>query len=211
MKALVPERDVVHRPLPLRGHRQRLAEGAEDDVDDPRRRLGVAGDDGRGRAGVDEAALGRGHRHRRERAARRGQIRLGQAADDEVAGGARDRERAVEVVRVLRRRAREVDVDLVAGDLDRAADRELAVDRFDDVLRRPAPVGERGDRGANHPLRVRVQLVHRRGDALASAARAQLVDPPLGEPVRGHLRPQVAAALVRVARVRDEERQRPRR
>ena len=52
----VAERDVVHRPLPLRRHGHGLAERAHDDVDDPAGRLDVAGRDRARRARVDERA-----------------------------------------------------------------------------------------------------------------------------------------------------------
>ena len=45
-----------------------LAEGAEEQVDEPARRLDVAGRDRGGRPGVDEATLRRAHGHRLERA-----------------------------------------------------------------------------------------------------------------------------------------------
>ena len=70
-EALVAERDVVHRPLPLgRARRPPAPKRGEDDVDDPARGLDVPRGDGRGRARVDEPALGRLHGHRRERSAR---------------------------------------------------------------------------------------------------------------------------------------------
>ena len=157
-----------------------------------------------GAARVDEAALRRGHGDRREGASRGGQVRLGEAADDEVAGGLRHRERAIEVAVVLRRGPREVDPDPVASDLDRAVDGQVAVDRLDDVLGLAATVRKRGERGPHHPLRVRVELVHRSGDAVATPSRAQLLEPPLGETVRGELRAEVAAPLLRLPRRADE-------
>jgi hypothetical protein len=202
--AVVPEREVVHRPLAGRGHGHELAEGSEDDVDDPRGGLGVPGDDGGGRARVDEAALRRGDGDRRERASRCGQVRLGQAADDEVAGGLRDRERAVEVAVVLLRSPAEVDPDFVAGDLGGAVDRQVAVHRLDHVLGLAATVRKRGERGAHHALGVGVELVHRGGDSIPAAARAQLLEPSLGEAVRGELRSEVTAPLLRLPRRQDE-------
>ena len=58
-------RRVWRHALPLRGHGDRRAERAEEDVDDPARGLDVAGRDRRGRPRVDEAALRGAHRHRR--------------------------------------------------------------------------------------------------------------------------------------------------
>src|SRR5262249_59736950 len=83
--------------------------------------------------------------------------------------------------------------DLVPGELHGAPDREISVDRLDDVLRLPAPVGESGERSAHHPLGVRVELVHRSRDVVAPAAFAQLVEPWLGKPVRRELGAEVAA------------------
>src|SRR5207253_5423427 len=118
---------------------------------------------------------------------------------------ARDREGAVEISPVLRRRTREVDADLLAVDLNRDANRELAVDRLHDVLRGPPPVRQPGNRRTHHPLRVRVQLVHRSDDALPSATLAELIDAPFGEAMCSDLRAQVTATLVGVTRVRDEQ------
>jgi len=69
-KAVVAESDVVHRPLSLCRHGERCAECAKNDVDDARRRLGIAGDDRGRRARVDEAARRRADAYRRERTAR---------------------------------------------------------------------------------------------------------------------------------------------
>ena len=106
---------------------------------------------------------------------------------------------------MLWRRAGEVDTDLVAVDLDRRVDPQLAFDRLDDVLGLPPAVGHPGDRSADHPFRVSVELVHRRRHALCPTPRAQLFESSLGKAVRGDLRAQVAAALVGIARVRDEQ------
>ena len=56
-------------------------------------------------------------------------------------------------------------------------DAQLAVDRLEHVVRLVAAVGEsRRSPARTTPLRVGVQLVHRRGHALAAVARAELVD-----------------------------------
>src|SRR5213076_3180999 len=52
-EAVAAEGDVVHRALPLRA----IADRAEEHVDDAGRGLGVAGDDGRRRTRVYEAAF----------------------------------------------------------------------------------------------------------------------------------------------------------
>jgi hypothetical protein len=103
---------------------------------------------------------------------------------------------------VLRRRAGEVDLDLVATDGDGAADRQLAVDRLDSILGFPASVRQLGDRRADDPLRIRVELVHRARDVVSPAAVDQLREPLVGEAVRCELRAQIAAALVRMTHVR---------
>src|ERR671918_1471905 len=64
-----PEREVVHRPLPLSGNGKGLREGAEEDVRDPAGGLDVAGHDGGRRARVHERALGGADGHGSERAA----------------------------------------------------------------------------------------------------------------------------------------------
>src|SRR6185503_3263981 len=65
-EAVVPEREVVHRPLALRGHGHGLAEGREDDVHYPARGLDIPGGHGRRGAGIEERALLRQHAHRYE-------------------------------------------------------------------------------------------------------------------------------------------------
>src|SRR5919109_372820 len=67
---------------------ERLAEGCEEDVDDPARRLHVAGGYGGRRACVHERACGGGDGDRGEGATGGRHVRIGEAADDEVAGRA---------------------------------------------------------------------------------------------------------------------------
>ena len=203
-EAVVAEDDVVHRPLALRRHRHGLPEGAEEQVDDPARRLDVPGGDRGGRAGVDEAALRRAHGHRDERPADAGTSGSVRARTTNRQAERRHRERAVEVAVVLRRRAGEVELELVAGDRDRDAELELAVGRLEHLGRLVAAVRERGDPGPDAPLRVGDELVHRRGHLVAAAAGAELGDPAGAEPLRRQLRAQVAAPLVRVPHLRDE-------
>src|SRR5918999_2694656 len=83
---VVSERDVVHRALALSGHVDCLAESGEDGVDDSVRRLDVSGHDGRRPAGVHERAIRSPDAHGGEGTSGGGHVRLGQAADDEVAG-----------------------------------------------------------------------------------------------------------------------------
>ncbi len=203
-EAVVPEDGVVHRPLALCGDGDRLREGVEDDVRDPARRLRVPRRDRGGRAGVDEAAFRGADGDRDERAARRRQIRRREAAHDVEARRASDRERTVEVAVVLRGGALEVDVDRVAGDGHARSDLEQPERRLELVSALEAAVGKIPDRAADDALRVREQLLHRSGDALAPTPGAELGDALLGQPVGGKLRAQVAAALVRVPHARDE-------
>ena len=105
---------------------------------------------------------------------------------------------------VLRRRAGEVDLDLVACDRHRGMDLELALARLEDVGGLVAPVGERRDRRADASLRVGVELVHSGRHARVATPVAELGDPALGEAVRGELGTEVAEALVRVSHARDE-------
>jgi hypothetical protein len=104
----------------------------------------------------------------------------------------------------LRRRPREVDPDLVAGDRDGTADRQVTVNRLDNVLGLAATVRELCDRGPHHPLGVGEELVHRGGDAVATTALTELLEPSLGEPVRGELGAKVAAPLLGLPRRQDE-------
>ena len=83
-------------------------------------------------------------------------------------------------------------------------DRQVAVDCLDDVLGLAASVRESGERRSHHPLGVRVELVHRRDDAVTAAPRAELVEPELGETVRGELGAEVAPPLLRLPRRLDE-------
>ena len=102
-----------------------------------------AGHRGR-RPRVEQRALGR-HDGERPVGARAGRhVGVGQHAQREVAGGQRHGERAVEVAVVLRRRAREVELDLVA--LDRGA--QLAAPG-----RRRRPRARRAPRGSRPPAR----------------------------------------------------------
>ncbi len=110
---------------------------------------------------------------------------------------------------VLRRRAGEVDLDLVAGDRDGDADLELAVDGPRARRRRlEAAVGEaaRSRRGRRAPSRRGARPSPR--DAVAAAALAELGDPLARPAVRRELRAEVAAALVGVPHLRDERVQR---
>ncbi len=86
-------------------------------------------------------------------------------------------------------------------------DLELAVERLEVVDRLPASVGKPPDRRADHPLRVGEELVHGGRHGLRATPLAQLGQAPLGQPMRRELRPQVAAALVRVAHVGEHQRQ----
>ena len=71
---------------------------------------------------------------------RGGDVRIGDEADDEEAGGPGDGERAVEVAGVLGRRAGEVDVDRVARHGHHDPDLEVAVHCLDHIRRLVATV-----------------------------------------------------------------------
>ncbi len=105
---------------------------------------------------------------------------------------------------MLRRRACEVDPDLVAVDRHRRLDLELARRPLEHVGCLVAPLRECAYPGADDPFGVRVQLVHRLRDVVAPAARAELRDTGAAEPLGGELRPEVAEALLRVPHARDE-------
>ncbi len=140
-----------------------------------------------GRA-LTRAALGRSHGHRLERAAGRGEVWRRQAAHDVEAGRARDGQRAVEVAGVLRGRAREIDVDRVAGDRDRGADLEQTFGRLECVDSLEAAVRKLANRGAYDAFRIGKELVHRRQDAIATAPSDELGDALLRQPVCRELR-----------------------
>ena len=203
-EALVAEDDVVHRPLTLRRDLDRLRERREHDVDDPARRLGVAGGHRSGGAGVHETALGREDGDRGERASRRREIRRSQAAHDVEAGGARDRERAVEVPAMLGRGSFEVDFDHVSGDRHRSPDLEEPVGRLERIGSLVASVRQLAQLRADDALRVGEELVHRGCHPCAPAPGAELVDSPVRERVRCELCAQVAPPFVRIAHPADE-------
>jgi hypothetical protein len=98
----------------------------------------------------------------------------------------------------------EVELELVALDRQRDADLQLALGGLEDVDGGVSAVREPGDRSPHAPLGVGVQILHRRDDGVAPAPRAQLVDARGGQPVRGELRPEVAAPLFRVPHPCDE-------
>ena len=97
--------------------------------------------------------------------------------------------------------ALEVDPHLLPVDLDRRADREVALERLDGLGGRVAPVRHLGDRGAGAPLGVVPDLGARGPPPVRAAASDQLGGAPLGKAVDGELGAQVAAPLVARARV----------
>ena len=106
---------------------------------------------------------------------------------------------------MLGRRAREVDLDLVAGDRHPRADLELAFQWLEDVGGLVDAVRQRPQTGPDTPFGVRVQLVHRGLDAIAPVLPAELCDAPLGDALGTELGPEIAEPLVRVAHIRDEQ------
>ena len=107
---------------------------------------------------------------------------------------------------MLRRSAGEVDLDGIARNRHGRSELDVALECLEDVVRFVASVWEGGDAGAHAALRVRVELVHRRHDAVVPTPRAELGDTLLREPVRGELGSQVAAALFGVPHLRHERR-----
>ena len=82
--------------------------------------------------------------------------------------------------------------------------RELALDRLEDVVCLVASVGEPRDRRPDDPLRIGVELVHRRSHPLPAVARAELVDACAREPLGRELGAEVAEALLGIPHLRDE-------
>ena len=66
-------------------------------------------------------------------------------------------------------------------------------------------VGEAAMRRAHHALGVAVQLVHRGVHRVFAAPLDELLEPALGETMGGELRAEVAAALLGIAHVREED------
>ena len=109
---------------------------------------------------------------------------------------------------MLGTRAGEVDLDLVARDRDCGADRQLALCRLEHVLGLVATVWQSRERRAHDSLRVRVELVHRRGNDLAAAPHAELLESLLRQAVRGELSAKVTAPLFGVSHAFDDVGQR---
>jgi hypothetical protein len=105
---------------------------------------------------------------------------------------------------VLQCRTCEVERDLVTCNRGRGADREVALRSFEHVLGFETTIGESCDRRTDDSLRVVEELVHRRDDPVAAAAFAELGEAARGERVCCELGPKIAAALLRVAHLRDE-------
>ena len=105
---------------------------------------------------------------------------------------------------MLRRGAGEVDSDRVPVDGDLRVDLELAVDRLEHVARRVAAVRKPRDPGTHDALGIVVELVHRRRDAVAAVARAELVHAGTAESLRSELGAEVSEAFLRVPHLRDE-------
>ncbi len=101
-------------------------------------------------------------------------------------------------------RALEVEGDLVIGHGDRDTKLEISFSGLEHVGRVEASVRQAGERGPDGAFRVAEQLVHRRGDALPSAAGAELGDAPLRQPVGGQLRAEVSSPFLGVSHAGDE-------
>ncbi len=103
---------------------------------------------------------------------------------------------------------REVQVHGVAGHLDRDGDRDrlplhaVVVHVVDEAI---DAVGERRDRRADLPLTVGQRLVARGAHQGRAVASDQVTQAAFAQPVRGHLSPEVAPALIRQREVREEQ------
>ena len=137
---------VVHRPLALRGEPvDELGEREQHGVGDALAGLHVAGHDRRRALRAQQRALRHADVERREGAGVGRHVGREQDAQREQAGGARDRDRAVDVAGDGVGRAVEVDHQLVAGDLHAHADRDVGVldaVALDLALRRRRAVGQ---------------------------------------------------------------------
>ena len=198
-------------PCPWAGTGTACAEGAEEHVRDPARRLDVAGDHGGGRgaaltsdpsgavtvtganappeAGTSGSVRQRTTKYAAERVTASGQLRLPGCC------GAVPAKSIATFSPAIVTAARTTSSPSGASS---------------DVGSLVAPVRELGDRRADSPLRVGVELVHRRRDLLAPPPLAELRQAPLGEPVRGELRAQVAPPLLRVPHVGEQDGDAPR-
>ena len=87
---------------------------------------------------------------------------------------------------------------------DGGAQDEIALGASSTSVAFEAAVRQARERRPHDALRVGVQLVHRGDDPVAPSPLAELADAPLGEPVRGQLGAEVAAALLGVSHLRDE-------
>src|SRR4051794_6132782 len=130
-EGLRAEGEVVHRSLPL-GPPER----GEHHVGHAGGRLDVPADDRGGRPGVEQGALGSGHREGTVRPRTGRDVGVRQDPDGEVRGRAGDGHGAVEVARVLVGGAGEVKLELVAPHVGGDRDPQVALGALENVLRR---------------------------------------------------------------------------
>ena len=206
-EARVAEREVVHRALALRA-----PERAEHEVGDARGGLDVARRHRSAGARVEQRSLGGAHLDRAVRAGGRRDVRVGEHAHREQARRARDRERAVEVARVLLGAAGEVQQQPLAVDRRRAgAARRSPSGASSTSSRVQLAVRQRRQAGAGATLGVVEHGVGRLAQALGSDAAGQLAQALGAGAVGGELGAQVGPALPRLAHARDELLERSRR
>jgi hypothetical protein len=98
----------------------------------------------------------------------------------------------------------EVEPDLVTRDGDGGLQDEIALGSLEHVGSLEAAVRQAGERCPHDALGVGVQLAHGGDDPIPPSSLSKLAEPPLSEPLRGELGPEVAAALLRVAHLPDE-------
>ena len=125
---LGPDGEVVHRPLA-----ECAPERRQDEIRDARRRLDVSRGHGGGARRVQQRALGDDDGQRPLGAGARWDVRVGEDTQAEQAGRHGDGQRAVEIAVVLRRRAGEVEHQLVAGNGRRQAQLDVTVAALEDV------------------------------------------------------------------------------
>ena len=206
--AALPHRQVVHGALAGGGNfaRQRLGQGPQHHVDDPRAGLHVAGGHRARAARVDQAAHRRRQRDRPEQAGAGQRVVRQQAAETVVGGGRRHRQRAVDIAAHLVGGAGEVQLGAAPlypqGDHQRDVEQPLAV-VVHHVAEAVLAVGQVRQSLAHAPLAIGVEGVQGRAQRLQAALADQRRQPPgarlagtglggeIGEP--GHVQGQLVA------------------
>src|SRR3984957_9347068 len=193
------EREVVHRALPLGA-----PERAQYQVGNARGGLDIPSSHGGARARVEDRAERGAYLDRAVGAGRGGDVWVGEDADREQAGRARDRERAVEVALVLRVAAGEVQQEALTLDLGTQSQHDISLRALEHVLGAQLPVGKRGEACSGAPLAVIEHLIGAPAQTLGADSRRELTQTQRAGAVGRQLRAQVGAALVRLAHASHE-------